>query len=374
MTSEQMNEINVRSALLADLDALVNLEQASFISDQLSQRSFRRYIQSEHSDLLVAVAANGALLGYGLVLKRKGTRLARLYSLAVAKIARGKGVAQLLLDKLENCAAQNERHYMRLEVAKNNSSAIALYEKCGYRIFGEYIDYYDDHTDALRMHKRIRTLRNNGVHNHTPWLAQSTDFSCGPASLMMAMASINEHLPCSLTMELDIWREATTIFMTSGHGGCHPFGLAMAAQRRGFNSEIWINSSQALFIDGVRSVHKKHIMSVVHEQFLVQCHQNQVALNYQSMSLTDIEEALKADKAIIMLISTYRLDAKKTPHWVVVTGVDENCLFVHDPDLDEAAQTPMDCQYIPIAKEDFEKMAVFGSQRIRAAVVISSVT
>ena len=34
----------------------------------------------------------------------------------------------------------------------------------------------------------------------------------------------------------------------------------------------------------------------------------------------------------------------------------------------------MDCQYIPIAKEDFEKMAVFGSQRIRAAVVISSVT
>jgi len=374
MTSEPINAVNVRSALLADLDALVNLEQASFISDKLSQRSFRRHIQSIHSDLLVAIESNGALLGYGLVLKRKGTRLARLYSLAVAKIARGKGIAQLLLDKLECCAAQNERHYMRLEVAKNNSSAIALYAKCGYRIFGEYIDYYEDHTDALRMHKRIRTLRDNGVHKHTPWLAQSTDFSCGPASLMMAMASINQHLPCSLTMELDIWREATTIFMTSGHGGCHPFGLAMAAQRRGFKSEIWINSSQALFIDGVRSAHKKHIMSVVHEQFLVQCHQNQVVLNYQAMTLTDIEQALKADKAIIMLISTYRLDEKKAPHWLVVTGVDENCLFVHDPDLDEASQTPMDCQYIPIAKEDFEKMAVFGSQRIRAAVVISAVS
>ena len=71
-----MNAVNVRSALLADLDALVNLEQASFISDKLSQRSFRRYIHSHHSDLLVAIEPNGALLGYGLVLKRKGTRLA----------------------------------------------------------------------------------------------------------------------------------------------------------------------------------------------------------------------------------------------------------------------------------------------------------
>lgn len=186
MTSEPINAVNVRSALLDDLDALVNLEQASFMCDKLSQRSFRRYIQSEHSDLLVAIAQNGVLLGYGLVLKRKGTRLARLYSLAVANIARGKGVAKLLLDELELSAAQNERHYMRLEVAKNNTSAIALYEKCGYRIFGEYLDYYEDHSDALRMHKRIRTLRDNGVHNHTPWLAQSTEFSCGPASLMLA--------------------------------------------------------------------------------------------------------------------------------------------------------------------------------------------
>ena len=373
MTVEPVNGVNVRTALLADVEALVHLEQASFMCDKLSQRSFRRHIQSEHSDLLVAIEPNGVLLGYGLVLQRKGTRLARLYSIAVAKIARGKGIARLLLNKLECCAAQNERHYMRLEVAKNNTSAIALYESCGYRIFGEYIDYYQDHTDALRMHKRIRTLRDDGVHKYTPWLAQSTEFSCGPASLMMAMASINEHLPCSLTMELDIWREATTIFMTSGHGGCHPFGLAMAAQRRGFNSEIWINSAQPLFIDGVRSAHKKHIMSVVHEQFLVQCHQHQVALNYQAMSLTDIEEALNVGKAIIMLISTYRLDEKKAPHWVVVTGVDEHCLFVHDPDLDQASQTPMDCQNIPIAKEDFEKMAVFGSQRIRAAIVISAV-
>ena len=367
--------IDVRSAILSDIDALIALEQASFDCDMLSKRSFRRHIQSAHSDLLVAVEDDGTLLGYGLVLNRKGTRLARLYSLAVASTARGKGIAQLLLAQLEACAAQNERHYMRLEVAKNNRSAITLYEKCGYRIFGEYQNYYEDQTDALRMHKRVRTLRDDGVHNQTPWLAQSTEFSCGPASLMMAMASIDEKASCSLAIELDIWREATTIFMTSGHGGCHPFGLALAAKRRGFNSEVWINNEQTLFIDGVRAVHKKQIMSAVHDHFLEQCQQNNVALNYQAMSLSDIEKTLKAGKAIIMLISTYRLDEKKAPHWVVVTGIDENCLFVHDPDLDldDPMQTTMDCQNIPIAKDDFEKMAVFGAQRIRAGVVISPI-
>ena len=42
---------------------------------------------------------------------------------------------------------------MRLEVAVGNAGAIALYKKLGFTQFGMYTDYYDDHTDALRMQK-----------------------------------------------------------------------------------------------------------------------------------------------------------------------------------------------------------------------------
>ena len=41
--------------------------------------------------------------------------------------------------------------------------------------------------------------------------------------------------------------------MTSGHGGCHPLGLALAARQRGFSAETWINLQQPLFVDGVRN-------------------------------------------------------------------------------------------------------------------------
>lgn len=369
--TEPVDSLIIRPAELSDLETLLQLEQVSFSSDRLSKRSFRHHIQSHHSDLLVADSGAGQLLAYGLVLKRQGTRLARLYSLAVSPEARGRGVARRLMAALEHYAAEDERHFMRLEVATHNISAIALYEACGYRVFGEYIDYYEDHTDALRMHKRVRKISATDLHRQTPWIPQSTDFSCGPASLMMAMASLKPELSYSLEMELDIWREATTIFMTSGHGGCHPFGLALAAKRRGFGSEVWINSTQPLFVDGVRSEHKKQIMGVVHNQFLDRCKHKQVAIHYQAMTLMDISESLRQGKAVLILISTYRLDEKKAPHWVVVTGVDENCLFVHDPDREESLQTPIDCQYVPIAKQDFDKMAAFGSQRLRAAVTIS---
>jgi hypothetical protein len=46
--------------------------------------------------------------------------------------------------------------------------------------------------------------------------------------------------------------------------------------------------------------------------------------------------------------------------------------FDHDPDPEEASQSPLDCQYQPIARADFAAMSCFGRQRLRTALVISN--
>ncbi|NVJ50320.1 MAG: peptidase C39 family protein [Gammaproteobacteria bacterium] len=360
----------IKAAKLSDLDSLYALETASFQTDRLSRRSFKHHIQSPSSSLQVIHDEAEQCIAYGLVLYHQGTRLSRLYSLAVSHSYQGQGLGLQLLQHLEMLAANHERHYMRLEVAKTNRSAIALYEANGYRVFGEYQDYYDNHDDALRMQKRIRAPRGQRLKRLTPWYRQSTEFTCGPAALQMAMASLSPTYQCSLEQELDIWREATTIFMTSGHGGCHPFGLALAAHARSFTADVWINTQSPLFIDGVRSEHKKQIMTAVHHHFQRQCHQLTIPIYHQVMTVDDIAIALNQDYAVLILVSTYRLDGKKAPHWVVVTGMDSDCLFVHDPDQDDNWQTPLDCQHIPIAHEDFERMSAFGSQRMRVAIRI----
>lgn len=365
-----MSSLRFTPATLEHLNALEALENRSFKGDRLSRRRLQHWIKARNGILFVALSESQTLLGYGLVLLHKGTRLARLYSLAIAPEARGAGVGEQLLQALEQATIARGRLYMRLEVATNNTPAIRLYERLGYRCFDEYYDYYEDHSDALRMQKRIRTLEEGTAIAHTPWYRQTTDFTCGPASLLMAMSRLAPARPLTQEEELDIWREATTIFMTSGHGGCHPVGLALAAQQRGFHAAVYLNSHKPLFIEGVRSEHKKAIMATVDHQFHQKAEAAGVTRVYEEMTQEQLQILLDQGCAVLMLISTYRMDGKKAPHWVCVTAMDDVCLYVHDPDPDDKLQQAIDCQHIPIARDSFSKMSSFGSERLRTAVVL----
>lgn len=363
--------IQIRPAREDDIPALMQLEMANFASDRLSKRRMRHWVQADNRIFLV-LTMSGVVSGYCLILLHKGTRLARLYSIAVDGSARGKGLGRLLLTEGEEKAADQGRLFMRLEVARNNLGAIRLYESMGYVIFGEKQDYYQDHQDALRMQKRIRYLPQNLLTRKTPWYRQTTEFTCGPAALMMAMASLDAGFVPDRVQELSIWREATTIYMTTGHGGCHPVGLGLAAKRRGFRARVLINRDLPLFLDGVRTEQKREVLAVVDEEFHRQAEKAGVAIHVGEFRLTPLEQHLNDGGAVIILISTYRLDGKKAPHWVTITGMDDLCFYIHDPSPSGRDQVASDCQHIPVARADFEKMSAFGKQRLRTAVLVST--
>jgi ribosomal protein S18 acetylase RimI-like enzyme len=139
---------------MSDLAALVTLELAVFNVDIVSRRSFRHFIASRRASLIVA-EESGGLAGYALVLYPPRSRLARLYSIAVAPHVGGRGLGPRLLAAAEQAARRHSRREMRLEVHVRNKRAIARYEKSGYRLFGRRRDYYDDHGDALRFEKPL---------------------------------------------------------------------------------------------------------------------------------------------------------------------------------------------------------------------------
>lgn len=368
--SPELQTVTFRRASPDDLDTLEQIENRCFEGDRLNRRSLRNWIKAPHGEFIVALKQD-RVVGYGLVWCHKGTRLARLYSLALLPEMRGSGTAARLMRELESATAGRGYLFMRLEVAKSNASAVALYRRSGYRVFGEYHDYYEDHSDALRMQKTIRYLSIDKTQRLTPWYQQTTPFTCGPAALMMAMASLDETRVVDQKQELDIWREATTIFMTTGHGGCHPLGLALAASQRGFSVEVLINTEGPLFVDGVRSAHKKEVLGVVHQQFVEKTEQDtHIRVVYEEIGQQRISDWLQEGYAVIILISTFRLDGKKAPHWVAVTGIDERCFYVHDPDAGDDSQLAIDNQYLPITREDFDKMSAFGSGRLRTALAI----
>ena len=55
---------------------------------------------------------------------------------------------------------------------------------------------------------------------------------------------------------------------------------------------------------------------------------------------------------------------------MAITAIDDECLYVHDPDPIEGEQSGLDCQYLPILRSDFDRMSVFGGNQLRTAVVI----
>ena len=148
------SQIRVRPGKPADLDALLDIENRSFATDRLSRRSMRHFLASPSATLIVA-DDGGKLSGYALVHCRPRAATARLYSIAVAPHMSGRGIGPLLLAAAERAAVRRGRRVMRLEVHDHNRRAIARYEKSGYRLFGKYRDYYDDHGDALRFEKPL---------------------------------------------------------------------------------------------------------------------------------------------------------------------------------------------------------------------------
>ena len=362
----------IRPAVVADLDALVALEQACFDSDRLSRRQFRYMLSRARAETLVA-EDSGQLLGYVLLLFSKATGVARLYSIAVAAAARGQGVARALVGAAEQAAWRAERPFVRLEIRVDNPASRALFEGLGYHQFGVLSDYYEDHMEALRYEKALAPAPTPALAR-VPFYEQTLDFTCGSSALMMAMKSLEPALALALdrTLELRIWREATTIFMTSGHGGCGPFGLALSARRRGFAVELYVNDCGVPLVDSVRSPEKKEVMRLVHEDMLAEVIRLGIPLTYATLSLEELLARFEAGAVPLVLISSYRIYEERFPHWVVVTGFDEHFVYVNDPYVDyENGETPSDSINMPIQKSEFRRMARYGRAGLQAVVLIS---
>ena len=123
--------VRVRRAEISDLDDLVALEDASFAHDRLSRAQYRRHLDSETAQVLVASANHRRFLGTAVVFFRKQSRIARLYSIATKPESQGKGVGSALVEAAELAARARQCKSLRLEVRNDNTVAIRLYERLG---------------------------------------------------------------------------------------------------------------------------------------------------------------------------------------------------------------------------------------------------
>lgn len=360
----------IRPADVADLDGLLALEAASFDDDRITRRSLRHLLVRGNSAVLVAELAPLGIVGSVVLLFSRGTATARLYSIAVDPRARGQGVGRALVDAAEAEAWSRERAWVRLEIRRDNRASIALFESLGYRRFGEYADYYADHMGAWRYEKAVDAGRRPDLVR-VPYYRQTLDFTCGPAALLMAFAALDPEFSPDRALELRLWREATTVFMTSGHGGCGPYGLALAAWRRGFDVDLHLSSDGVQMLESVRSPEKKEVMTLVQADMEREAAELGLPVRFGRVS-PDLLEARFRDGAIpVVLISSWAIYGTRAPHWVVVTGFDEHFVYVHDPFIDvDEGETAADSINMPIGRLQFDRMARYGRRGLQSVLFV----
>lgn len=359
----------IRDAELADVPALVELENTCFETDILSARSFRHFLTKGNADLFLD-EADGELRGYCLILYHRNTSLARLYSMAVNPACRKQGLAAALLTYAEGRALSEGATRMRLEVNQKNKAAQKLYRNLGYDEFAVYLDYYEDHTNALRMEKDLAPhLAPDPAR--APFYRQTLDFTCGPACLMMAMKAQAPSLAANRALEIQLWRESTTVFMTSGLGGCGALGLALAAHRRGFDVEVSVSDETEIFVDSVRSEEKKEVIRLVEQQFVRDTADADIRVRRRVFTAANLKERMARGGIPITLISSYRLTGEKAPHWVKITDFDERFIYINDPYVDPGEnRTETDCIGIPIIPRELDRMMKLGRKKHFATVIV----
>lgn len=151
----------MRRAKVGDLDAIMRLERATFVTDAWPEAAMRRELENPHGYYLVAVDDDEEdperrLLGYAGLLAPAGGDQGDIQTIAVAPFARGAGLGRGLMHALITQARRKHVPELFLEVRADNPIARSLYRSLGFVEIGVRRGYYQpDGVDAISMRLEV---------------------------------------------------------------------------------------------------------------------------------------------------------------------------------------------------------------------------
>lgn len=160
-TPKPLLSVTLRPATAADAESLATLDEACFpAADRFPLRVWRHLLgpaRRRRSSLTILAEAEDRVVGSINLLLRRGSRVARLYTLAVHPDARGQGLANRLLGEAL-AAAPKRCDVLSLEVRADNP-ARALYDRWGLTVSEVLPGYYRDGADGVRMRVAIAQIQ-----------------------------------------------------------------------------------------------------------------------------------------------------------------------------------------------------------------------
>jgi ribosomal protein S18 acetylase RimI-like enzyme len=146
-------KIVLRPYAPADFEVIYEIDQQCFDPAlAYSRLDLRNYLRLPGGDCVIA-DAEGKIAGFLVTAHENG--VGSIVTIDVLAAYRRQGVATLLIEECERRLAAAGVRTIDLETATDNTSAIAFWQKHGYRTVQVQKEYYPDGRDAYSMTKRI---------------------------------------------------------------------------------------------------------------------------------------------------------------------------------------------------------------------------
>jgi hypothetical protein len=187
-----------------------------------------------------------------------------------------------------------------------------------------------------------------------PYYAQSSEFTCGPACVLMIFKLFKPHLKLNRTLEFEVWRRCNMI----GVRGADPFGLSIPLLDAGYEVHLVTQSRRMIEPDLWKG----------------RLRENRYTQEDAKLALFGLGENKKSALALGLTVEYGRLTIEKMarffgegfiptalvhmgvvhqfdiPHWVVVTDMKEDHIAFNDP------YPPKGGKDIRVSREEFQKM------------------
>jgi len=170
---------------------------------------------------------------------------------------------------------------------------------------------------------------------NVPYYQQTSEFTCGPACILMVMKHFDPRLELTRQLEFEVWRHCNMI----GVKGADPFGLAVPLINAGF--EVKLITQWKRVVDAKRwkrrltragfTLEESGLSIFGIGQNRLRAMARSLQVRYERPEVRHIIEAVRAGYVPIALVHMGIIHSLNIPHWVVVSDVKDETVVFNDP-------------------------------------------
>ena len=205
-----------------------------------------------------------------------------------------------------------------------------------------------------------------------PYMRQTTDFTCGAASLVMLLARAGLVAEPTRAQELALWRAATTVV------ACDPYGLAVTAAGQGLHPLVTISTRDALFTEDLENEQERQLRAFIQEGFRDEAAQSGIETRLRAFGIGDLRTVLASGGAALVLVDTLLVTGDRCPHWIFAHGLHHDAeageyFLIHDPWTEwEQGESWVDACDVPVTAGALDKIAWTGDPAVRAMLTFTA--